>query len=157
MKAWRANPSLQRALWLITQLFVEWIAMGTMADNAEARARELRAAPNGVNDFTTSRGWKVYWPNVYILYMPEPEVHCEGGKKKNRQRVLPANAIWLMDLCQGRMTRVQYCRLAKVIKILTASKQENDGCQMSRWPQCDTSLCKRMDADAVSELLFLPP
>lgn len=30
--------------------------MGTMADNEEARARELRATENGVNDFTTSRG-----------------------------------------------------------------------------------------------------
>lgn len=72
--------------------------------------------------------------------MPETEVHCGCKKTKEKKaKVLPTNAICCMDLRQGQTTRVQYCRLAKVIKITTASKQENDECQMSRWLQCDTS------------------
>lgn len=40
--------------------------------------------------------------------------------------VTPTNAIWCMDFFQGQMTRVQYCRLAGVIKILIAGKQVNN-------------------------------
>lgn len=106
MEASRDNPDLQRAFWLITQLFVKWI---TIKEAPQATVKR-------VNE------WTMLQDERYPTQMFTTDFTCA----RRRKLTGPANSITSMDFCQGRMTWAQNCRSTWVIRNLTAGKQGNN-------------------------------